>query len=62
MIFDYIDDKAGMGKWEGDFFSQPVLPLKSTYARLTLTELLCVNQTGSAIKTTRLGRPREMAS
>jgi hypothetical protein len=38
--FSYIDDKAGMGKLEGDFFSQPVLPPKSAYARLTLTELL----------------------
>jgi hypothetical protein len=37
--FRYIDDKAGMGKWEGDFFSQPLPPRKSPHARLALTGL-----------------------
>jgi hypothetical protein len=32
--FGYIDDKAGRGKWEGDFFRQPILPLKLTGARV----------------------------
>jgi hypothetical protein len=29
-----MDDKAGMSKWEGDFFRQPILPLKLTDAGL----------------------------
>jgi hypothetical protein len=29
-----MDDKAGTGKWEGDFFRQPILPLKLTDAGL----------------------------
>jgi len=43
-----------MGKWEGDFFSQPVLPRKSTYAGMALTELswLIKNQIYYTAKTT----------
>jgi hypothetical protein len=50
--FRYIDDKAGMSKWEGDFFLPTRPPTKIDLCQAGINRIIVVNPTSSAVKTT----------
>jgi len=52
-----MDDKAGMGKWEGDFFLSAYPATKIDLGLTGINRIMVINPTGSAAKTTGWAAP-----